>query len=152
MGFCETWVNDSEPRFCNYKSEWKHRNEHGGGLGFLIKRGIQYNTLNLVPFPNGILEFQTIMVFQTDKTSIHIMNLYNPNLNISFQEMEHYIAQLGDKYLIIGDFNGHSPILASNCRRSNPTGRMLEEIILKTNTVIANPIDFYTHLNVSTDR
>ena len=36
--FCERFV----PKFKNYMAEWKHRGTAGGGLGILIRNGLQY--------------------------------------------------------------------------------------------------------------
>ena len=40
LALSETWITNCEPRFYNYTCEWKHGGGRGGGLGFVIKRGI----------------------------------------------------------------------------------------------------------------
>lgn len=149
LALSETWITKYEPKFLNYSTEWKHRVGRGGGLGFVIKRGIQYSNIDLVQFPGGVLEQQAIKIY-LNKGSIIIMNIYNPNLNVTLLEMMHYVGQLGNKYMILGDFNAHSTILSSNGNRQNPTGRMLEDLTNGSDICIANPIDFFTHLDVAT--
>ena len=79
VAFSETWLKkDKIPTFVNYTSEWKNRpSQTGGGLGFLIKRGIQYSTLVLTPYPNGVLEFQAIKIYNNQQF-ITILSIYNP--------------------------------------------------------------------------
>lgn len=153
LAFTETWVNKYVPSFCNYMSEWKNRiGGRGGGLCFLVKRGVQYTRLDLTPFPSGVLEFLAISLHLKTGNSLKILNIYNPNLNVSIAEMNHYVRQLGNKFIILGDFNAHSPIFSTKCNRSNPTGNMLEQFLSQSSTCLINPIDFYTHLDVSTGK
>ena len=37
----ETWLSKHEPKFINYTPEWKHRGGLGGGVGILVRRGVQ---------------------------------------------------------------------------------------------------------------
>ena len=140
---CETWLSERfVPKFKNYMAEWKHRGTAGGGLGILIQNGLQYRTLNVPEFAGGSLEAQIIKIFIDDSEPLHILNLYNPNKNVSIEELEYYVGKLGNKYLIIGDFNAHSPVLDSNVRSSNLTGRLLKALL---------PVS-YTHLTLPTKR
>ena len=149
---CETWLNQHNkqiPKFINYSSEWKHRPlGHGGGLGILVKNGIQYTKLDLLPFPNGVLEFQGIKIFERND-SINILNIYNPNKNLTIQEFRHYIGQLGNKFLIAGDFNAHSRILDSNTLINNQTGNTIENMLLDDDICLINEMNFYTYINSS---
>ena len=60
IAFSETWLNKCVPKFIGYNCEWKNRHDFGGGVGFLIKKEVLYQYLNIVPFPQGYLEFQGI--------------------------------------------------------------------------------------------
>ena len=43
VAFNETWLKKNEPKFYNYSAVWKHRTSvPGGGLGIIVKKGIQY--------------------------------------------------------------------------------------------------------------
>ena len=66
--------------------------------------------------------------------------------------MTHYISQLGDFYVIMGDFNAHTPILSSHCTQTNATGRMLEYLITNEYVCLNNPIDFFTYISASTGK
>ena len=79
-----------------------------------------------------------------------MLNIYNPNTIVTKAEITHYTEQLGNKFMMIGDMNAHTPLLSSNCPRSNPTGRMLNDLLSSTNICLSNPIDFFTHLDSST--
>ena len=65
--------------------------------------------------------------------------------------MKHYLNQLGQKYILVGDFNAHSPLIETNCR-SNYTGRTLEKIVLDGGLCLINPPDLYTYINPTSGR
>ena len=93
MALSETWIKKQLPRFAGYRVEWKNRvSTSGGGLGFLVKRGIQYQNIELLPYAGGVLEFQCVKMFMEDSV-IQILHIYNPNKNVSVGEMTHYISQ-----------------------------------------------------------
>ena len=150
----ETWINKNSkylPKFLNYKAIWKHRETGmGGGLCILIKDGVQYQTLDLVGYANGILEFQGIRIFKKNSGFFDLFHIYNPNKNLTIQELKHYLNQLGSQYIIAGDFNAHTRILSDNDHTANPTGRTIENILQNEPIYLINPTNFYTYLNLST--
>ena len=154
VALSETFLNSHSkniPRFMHYVSEWKHRPfRTGGGLGILIRQGIQYQNLQLTPYTNGVLEFQAITIFLNNNQKINILSIYNPNEDLRIGEFRHYISQLGSRYLIIGDFNAHSLILNNRTTATNVTGRTIENIILNDPICLINPINFYTYINTAT--
>ena len=81
--------------------------------------------LLLTPFQNGKLEIHAVRIILRRNDSVVLMNVYNPNESVTLQEMKHYLDQLGPKFILVGDFNAHSPLFQSNCGNSNFTGRTL---------------------------
>lgn len=148
--FNETWLNRFEPKFRNYVPYWEHRGGPGGGLGIIVSNEVAHRTFVLNPFPNGYLETQAIEVILSDSQILKILNVYNPNQPVTTEEYEHYIAQLGDKYLIVGDYNAHTPILDTSCRRRNFAGRTLETLISDGAACLVNPPDMYTYISPAT--
>ena len=153
MCLSETWLGDSQfnPKFINYNCIFRNRNQHGGGIGIIIKRNIKYQEINLKPFKNGKLEIQAIKVYTNAKEMI-ITNLYNPNEDITEQEFEHYIQQIGEKFIMVGDYNAHTPMLDQKCKRANKTGKTLEKIIEQERVCLINPVNFYTYLDSRTGK
>ena len=121
----------------------------GGGLVMLVKSGLQYQIKDLIPYANGVLEQQCIRIFLKNTTFIDIINIYNPNKNLTTNELRHYIEQVGNKYMIVGDFNGHSPLINNNSLKKNPTGRSLEQLFLNDTVCLANPNGMYTHFDAA---
>jgi hypothetical protein len=150
----ETWITNPNrlPNFINYVCEWKHRGQQGGGLGMIIKRGVQYQKIDLNMYPDGLLEVQGIKLSIRGSTDCSVLNLYNPSKNITVLELRHYISQLGPKFIIVGDFNAHTQLLDSSCIRSNITGRTLENILTNDGLCLVNPINFYTYLDSRTGK
>ena len=146
----ETWITKHEPKFIDYSAEWKHRDRMGGGLGFIIRGGVQYNIKNLTPYPSGFLEFQCVELFLRDGNRLDILHIYNPNENVTEAEFSHYFSQLGTRVVMLGDFNAHTSLLNTNCARSNVTGKSLEKLLANEMLCLINPLDFYTYLNAAT--
>ena len=146
--FClsETWLTKYIPKFRNYICHWKNRNNHGGGLGILVSAGVSHRDLPLAPFAGGFLEVQAISV-DSGRSGLSILNVYNPNKNISVAELEHYIDQLGSSFLLMGDLNAHTPILCQRDINSNGTGKTLEHLIGNQNICLNNPYNFFTYLD-----
>ena len=66
--------------------------------------------------------------------------------------MTHYISQLCDFYVLMGDLNAHTPLLSSHCTHPNVTGRMLEYLITNEYVCLNNPVNFYTYISASTGK
>lgn len=145
---CETWLNNKYiPKFFNYISEWKHRGAAGGGLGILLHKEIHYKNLVITEYDGGVMEVQAIEVYIRNSDPIKILNIYNPNKNVTIDEMEFYLNQLGDRFLVAGDFNAHSAVLDTNVIHPNPTGITLENLLLNNNVSLINPVNMYTYLD-----
>ena len=152
VAFSETWLSNRIPKFINYYAEWQNRVTFGGGLGFLVKKGVQYKKLTLNPYHNGYIEFQAIKVKVGKDRYVNILNIYNPGKPVQKNEFKHYIQQLGNNYILVGDFNAHSKLLDTQCVRPNYTGVSLEALITEDETCLINPINFYTYINPGTGK
>ena len=78
-----------------------------------------------------------------------IMNYYNPNEAVTLREMKYYSQQLGKNFLMVGDLNGQTKMLDTNCKISNKTGRMLEKFVTSERVSLMNPINMYTYVSFS---
>ena len=150
VALSETWLNVNSkyiPKFINYSAEWVNRQTStGGGLGILVKKGIIYRNINLNPFNNGVMEVQCIEILLSNHEYLKILNIYNPNKNITLGEMNHYIHQLGDKFIFIGDFNAHSILFSSRTTTANSTGRTIENLLQQEPICLNTPNNFYTYM------
>ncbi len=144
----ETWVTDKYlPTFLGYSTYWCNRDGRGGGLCMLVNSSLCYQRLMLLPYPTGILEVQAISLRLRNATTISILNIYNPNGAVTLQELTSYTQQLTSPYLVVGDFNAHSPILSSRTNTPDATGRALEELLLTEPLTLMNPVDFHTYID-----
>ena len=148
----ETWLTKYIPRFVGYVGDWNNRNGFAGGTGFLIKSGVAYRTLFLTPYNNGYLEFQAIKIDLEEGGCLNLLHVYNPGRPVSEEEFKHYINQLGNNFILLGDFNAHSKMLHSKCVVPNVTGRSLEKLVANNNVCLANPYNFYTYTNAHTGK
>ena len=76
-----------------------------------------------------------------------VLNVYNPGRPVTREEFKYYIAQVGNKFVIVGDLNCHSKLLDSKCVRANFSGISLEKLIMDNDVCLVNPIDMYTYVN-----
>ena len=130
VAFSETWISNYSPKFLNYNAKWKNRVGLGGGVGFLIRKGVQYKKVSLVAYVGEYLEYQALSVKFGNNKGINILNINNPGKSIHNNEIKHYIEQLGKRYILVGDFNAHSKLLSSRCVRPNATGMSLEALLI----------------------
>jgi len=142
---CETWLKKNEPKFHGYQSLWLHRIGEKGGLGILVREDVTFKPKQVIPFPAGLLECQSIEIY-TNSDSINILNVYNPCKNIPLEELQHYTNQLGNSFILIGDLNGHSPLWDSR-NRYNLTGRSIEKLIETHNLILLNDADTPTYID-----
>jgi len=113
----------------------------------LIRNDIPFLEIPLQPFPAGALEVQGLKVFLKNNSSLSIMNIYNPNQPVTFNEFQHFFQQLGHSAIVVGDFNAHHPMWEPT-KVPNTTGRNLMEVLLQ-NPMLAllTPPDLPTYFN-----
>ena len=150
--FNETWLDKHTPTFVNYRAEWKSRIGIGGGVGVLIRSDIYYSLVTLTQYVNGVLEVIALKLYLKGQKELHVLVFYNSSGAVTAEELEHYVRQLGEIYIIMGDLNAHSPLLCTRTKYSDRNGKALEKILVNTDTCLINPLDFYTYLNPATGR
>ena len=126
-------------------------NNKGGGIGILIRDDIPFQTIKLCPYKDGVLEIQAINI-HTKTENITVFNLYNPNKNLTIDEIMHYLSQAPKPVMIVGDFNLHTPLLESSTKNSNKTGKTIEMLLLKENLHLLNHLDMFTYVDRRTGR
>ena len=142
----ETWLKPNrEPNFRNYVPFFKHRhgNACGGGLLTLVRDNLSCSTKQLQIMPGSSLEIQCTTVYASNK-SLDILNVYNPNANISLQEFNFYFNQLSTFSIVCGDFNAHHP-LWDTISPPNITGRNLANAVLESNLELLTTPNTPTH-------
>ena len=108
-----------------------------------------FKKIKLNEFVGGMLEVQAFELILENRDKIMILNCYNPSEDVTVRELRHYFGQLSEKFIVIGDFNGHTRVLDSKCTRSNYTGRLLERVKAEDEICLINPQDMYTYVSFS---
>ena len=106
VGVCETWLTDAfSPSFPNYSSYRVDRgiSGAGGGLLLLVHQSLSSSLLTINPFPGDRLEYLGVTI-TFNSGPLQILLIYNPYLDISLQEFQHFFSQLSSPALIMGDF------------------------------------------------
>ena len=124
-------VDDREPALINYQGYFKNRAGRGGGVAVFVRS-------DMIVIPTSVniynqassLEWQVVRVKQCDEV-VDIMNIYNPSGDtVTRLEFEHYIDQLANKFVLVGDLNAHFPIWTAGSS-VNTTGRNIGDLILQ---------------------
>ena len=157
MCLTETWLNNEKVtkykyNIKGYNSTFQHRLDRmGGGLATYIKQEMCFSKANIRNYGNGNLEVQILEIGLKNNQIITILNYYNPNKDVSIAELEHYVQNLPEPFLMVGDLNSHTDILMQG-DISNITGKNLELLLLRNEICIINPINFYTYMDPRTAR
>lgn len=114
--------------------EWAH-----GGVLIAIRSDINYDIINL----HCTLEFVAAKIYLD--SPIIIGSLYlPPRLNINYHQISQIFGLFPSPFLVMGDFNAHSPHWGSNYY--NQKGHVIEELICSLDLTLLNPND-PTHYN-----
>ena len=124
----ETWltVHKKTVNIKGYKTFRKDRpRQHAGhgGLMFLIREDVGFNHFNIDNISN-IIEAQAIEI-SLGRDSVKLPHVYNPVTRLEIGHLDHLIKQLGRKFIVVGDLNGHHTLWDPELRidRINQCGR-----------------------------
>ena len=145
--FNETWLENITPKFYGYDSIWKHRNRHGGGVGIIVKDNIHFQQVNMQPYNNAAAEVICIKVKLKNRKNLNILCIYNSEGKMEKREFIHYIRQVENNFIIMGDLNARTQVLDTRITRTNVTGRALEEVLISEDICLVNKQNFYTFIN-----
>lgn len=122
----ETWLfGDVTPNFINYRSFWKNRSEgRGGGVGILIRNDIFVLPSDDLIHINSSLEVQRVTI-KTNSCPLDIMNIYNASPRTNVHQFSNYFKQLSNNFIVLGDFNAHSPLWSIAGTPVNEAGKSL---------------------------
>ena len=111
-----------------------------GGVCLLIKKSLIYSPVHLNT------NLQAVAARITLHKTITVCSLYlSPSVTVYKQDLLNLIQQLPKPYLLLGDFNGHSPVWGSD--HSSTRGLLLENIFLEQDLCVLNegsPTYFYS--------
>jgi len=82
-----------------------------------------------------------------------VLNVYNPNNNVTYSEFEFYINQIGEHKIILGDFNGHNVVWNQQNIGNNVTGNSLKNILDNYDNIsLLTPFSLPTYVSPITGR
>ena len=148
---CETWLKENRlPNFINYKPFFLCRqNRPGGGIAILVRSDICVKKIDLVDYVNSVLEVQAVTIYSNDK-KLDILNIYNPNVNVSVGEFEHYFGQLCQDKVIVGDFNAHNNMWDTNSIENSSGDSLCQVLLNDPNLCLLTPTNFPTYFHTAT--
>ena len=105
-----------------------------GGVSILVKKDAPHSKINIQS------RLQAIAVRVTLHRPLTICSVYiPPDLRLLAAELEGLLAQLPPPYIIMGDFNAHSPLWGNT--NTNQRGNAVEAFITKTDVYLANGLE-----------
>lgn len=135
----ETWFTRSDfTRFFEgYKmyNALQPSNKRRGGSSILVKNNLEHNLIKIIQTDL----FHTVVIqLQTDIGIFNVASIYAPPNNlISAQNFLDLFGELGQSFLLGGDFNSKDPIWES--RITNPKGENLFEAVKKIDGNFISP-------------
>jgi len=147
----ETWTTTKyQPSFINYRVYWNHRKERvGAGTAILIRIDIPVITNEMQRFDSGLLESQRVQI-NTREGKLDILNVYNPNKNVTSEEFLHYFGQLRGNKLVSGDFNAHHRLWISRTTNNRTGNNLVNTLTHFPELSIATPKDLATYVDYGT--
>jgi len=105
-----------------------------GGVSVLVRAGIPHSKIHLQT------PLQALAVRVTLFRPITVCSVYiPPNFNLQAAELDNLLAQLPAPFLIMGDFNAHSPLWG--CSDTNQRGKAVEGFLTKADVHLANSME-----------
>ena len=120
-----------------------------GGNSIYIKKGILHRQIPL------ITPLQAVACRVTLNRPITVCSIYiPPDTNLHLGDLNNLIDQLPTPFYIMGDFNAHNPIWGSDSENENGKrkGKIIEDLLSKTNICILNDGISPTHLDIRTGK
>ena len=147
----ETWLTEDipTPKISGYTKTFRkdRPNRDGGGLIILAREDTKVDNFQINCRQNSKIEAQAIEI-TLKQDRIKLLHIYNPEDTIVIDDLNHLAEQLGNKYIIVGDFNGHHTMWDPNITRNNPCGTDLADYLLrKPEVALCTTPGLHTHTN-----
>lgn len=124
----------SVPKISGYKTYFKNKRSNTvahGGVAILVKEGFQADEVSLTT------SLQAVAVKLFNPVEITICNICaSGNEELVESDLVNLISQLGEDFIMLGDFNAHSPLWGG--KRIETRGRLVEKIIDDANLCVLN--------------
>lgn len=104
-----------------------------GGVFTCVRRGLSYKVIDLKS--QGI-EVLGVEIFNDDRTTITVVNIYNPCLQIGDDELANVLDGIEGSVLICGDLNGHNHLWGG--KHNDRNGQVIEDFINNSDLVCLN--------------
>ena len=105
-----------------------------GGTSLFIKNNIPQKEVKINT------ELQCVTVRVSTFRPFTVCSIYlPPNDNFTLNQLKNIIYQLPEPYIILGDFNAHSPIWEKR-EQNDSRGKIIEDLIIQTNLCILNDL------------
>ena len=93
-----------------------------GGVTLYVNKSVLFSEIKLDT------DLQAVAVRVSAKKTLTVCKVYlPPSLNINFSDLEHLIQQLPAPFVLVGDFNAHSPLWGDV--RQDSRGQMVKKKI-----------------------
>ena len=107
----------------------------GGGILIFIKKNFRFQRLSSVHRLG--MEVQSIRVFLARREWIDLTNVYIPNTTTQTTVFDPAVISTSPSSLVLGDFNGHSPLWDEHLDRDE-RGELIENWLIESNLFVLN--------------
>ena len=148
----ETWFLPTDPydfslrNYCLYRYDEVNGIRRHGGTGLYISKDLTHTEIAL----NSPLQVVACTV-RLNRRNIDICSVYIPpdyDTTELLRNLDALVAQFENPFVLLGDFNGHSPLWDRQRNDRDHRGRIIEDFLNSHNLVILNKGDS-THFSFS---
>ena len=106
------------------------------GTAIYIHPKVTYDKINIT---NNDFQISAVKLYLGNNNNFTLLNLYNqPNKNYNLNHLSNILNGFQDPFLILGDFNAHSPLWDYNCQSPDNAGNLIELLIDDKNLCCLN--------------
>ena len=143
---CLQHIGDYDTTINNYKlvsQSIKTTTELGTAI--YVRNNI---TVDNIIIQSSECQYSATTIHLSKNNKFSICNIYNqPSFNYNLENIRNIITNLPEPYILMGDFNAHSPIWDENCLEADNPGRKIELLMDELNLNCLNEENTYTYLS-----
>ena len=144
IAVCLQHVNDRISQIGNYFLASSSVPSEGAlGTAIYVHHKVLYDNIT---FQTGEMQVSALRLYLNKNYYFNLYNLYNqPNCHYNLQHLDNVLNNVRDDFLLVGDFNAHSPVWDIHLSEADNNGVHVESFVDRNNLCILNDSEMNTY-------
>ena len=113
------------------------------GTSIYVHHSVTYDNIN---FNTSEFQISGIKLYLTNNNNFLLFNIYNqPSFNYDLNNLSVVIPNINEDFLLVGDFNAHSPVWDTQCSQADTNGSFVENLVETHDLCILNDNEVNTY-------